>query len=49
MSLNLYGTKLATCTQRVTITLLEAGAPFTFHAVDLAKREHKTAEYLEKH
>ena len=49
MSLNLFGMRLSTCTQRVAITLLETGAPFTFHAVDLAKREQKSPEYLEKH
>ncbi|KAF9559272.1 thioredoxin-like protein [Agrocybe pediades] len=48
MVLKLYGHPLSTCTQRVAVVLHEKQVPFVFHIVDMAKGEHKSAEYLNK-
>ncbi|KAF9475961.1 thioredoxin-like protein [Pholiota conissans] len=48
MVLKLYGHPLSTCTRRVAVVLHEKNVPFEFHSIDLAKGEHKSAEFLEK-
>jgi len=48
MVLKLYGHGFSTCTRRVVTTLHEKQIPFEFIAVDVAKAEHKTPDYLKK-
>ena len=48
MPLNLWGSKMSPCTQRVAIVLLETGAHFKYHDVDISKGAHKAPEYLAK-
>lgn len=46
--MKLYGSKIATCTQRVTFLLEELGVEYELCEVDLRKGEHKEGWYLEK-
>ncbi|KAF8055556.1 glutathione S-transferase [Lyophyllum atratum] len=48
MVLKLYGASISTCVRRVAAVLLEKQVPFELIAVDFAKREHKSPEFLEK-
>lgn len=48
MVLTLYGNPGTTCTRRVAIVLKEKQVPFVLKEVDLMKREHKSADFLEK-
>lgn len=48
MVLKLYGMAQSTCTKRVALILKEKEVPFEFHAVDVAKGEHKSADYVKK-
>jgi len=50
MVLKLYGSMKpeSKCTQRVLIILKEKNVPFEVHAIDSAKGENKTPEYLVK-
>lgn len=45
----LYGLPLSSATRRAALILIEKGVRFDFVNVDLAKGEHKSAEYLQKH
>ncbi|KAF9544698.1 hypothetical protein CPC08DRAFT_594366, partial [Agrocybe pediades] len=48
MVLKLYGHPISTCTHRVAVVLHEKQVPFSFHLIDMARGEHKSAEYLNK-
>lgn len=48
MTLKLYGSYQSPCTCRVALVAKEAGVPIELIEVDLAKREHKAPDYLEK-
>ncbi|KAF8072245.1 glutathione S-transferase [Lyophyllum atratum] len=48
MVLKLYGASISTCVRRVAAVLLEKQVPFELIAVDFAKGEHKSPEFLEK-
>jgi len=47
--MKVYGSPRSTCTRKVLTVLGEKGASFAFVMVDLAKREHKAAEHIERH
>jgi len=47
-TVQLYGSHLSTCTQRVEVVLKEKGVPYEFHPIDMRAGEHKTEEWLEK-
>ncbi|RXW17231.1 hypothetical protein EST38_g8625 [Candolleomyces aberdarensis] len=48
MVLTLYGNPQSTCTGRVATVFHEKQVPFKFVAIDFAKGEHKTPEFIEK-
>ncbi|KAJ2915379.1 hypothetical protein MD484_g5050, partial [Candolleomyces efflorescens] len=48
MVLKLYAAPLSTASLRVAQILHEKRVPFEFISIDLSKKEHKDAEYLEK-
>ncbi|KAH9481051.1 Glutathione S-transferase [Psilocybe cubensis] len=48
MVLKLVGSPYSTCTRRVAMVLHEKNVPFEFQSIDLAKREHKAPEFVEK-
>ncbi|KAJ3514269.1 hypothetical protein NLJ89_g2468 [Agrocybe chaxingu] len=48
MVLKVYGTPGSLCTKRVAVVLYEKQIPFKLYAVDMAKGENKSPEYLEK-
>ncbi|RXW12750.1 hypothetical protein EST38_g13105 [Candolleomyces aberdarensis] len=48
MVLTLYGNPQSTCTKRVAIVFHEKQVPFNFVAVDFAKGEHKSPEFVAK-
>lgn len=49
MVLKLYAAPLSTASLRVAIVLHEKGVPFEYIPVNLAQKEQKTPEFLEKH
>ncbi|KLO16644.1 glutathione S-transferase [Schizopora paradoxa] len=49
MAIKIYGSAMATCTQRVLVTAKQLGVPVEVVGVDFAAKEHKSAEYLKKH
>jgi len=48
MVLQLYGSPFSTATKRVAMVLHEKKIPFEFQEVVLAKKEHKSPEYMAK-
>jgi len=46
MVLKLYSFPASTCSQRIGMVLNEKGVPFELHIIDMAKKEHKSAEFL---
>lgn len=44
--ITIYGSKMATCTQRVLILLEELQLPYKLHEIDLSSGEQKTKEFL---
>ncbi|KAK7461441.1 hypothetical protein VKT23_008619 [Stygiomarasmius scandens] len=48
MVLKLYGSPTSTCTKRVATILYLKKIPHELIAIDLAKKEHKDAAYMEK-
>ena len=48
MVLKLYGTAIATCTQRVLVVANQLGVTVELVNVDLTKQEQKSPEYLKK-
>ncbi|KAF8072249.1 glutathione S-transferase [Lyophyllum atratum] len=48
MVLKIYGSPISTCGRRVAAVLIEKEVPFELIAIDFAKREHKSPEFLEK-
>lgn len=45
--ITIYGSKMATCTQRVLILLEELELPYKLYEIDLASGEHKSKEFLQ--
>ena len=48
MVLKLYGLSGSTCTRRAAVVLEEKQVPYEFIPIDMAKGEHKQAEYTKK-
>lgn len=44
--ITIYGSKMATCTQRVLILLEELDLPYKLHEIDLASGEQKSKQFL---
>jgi len=47
-NIKVIGLTQSTCTRRALAVLEELNIPYTFHALDVPKHEHKTPEYIEK-
>jgi glutathione S-transferase len=44
--ITIYGSKMATCTQRVLILLEELNLPYKLHEIDLASGEQHSKQFL---
>jgi len=47
-TIDVWGNRSSTCTQRILFTAAEANLPINFHKIDFAKGEHKDPAYIAK-